>query len=69
MAAGSAQQAMLAVNISHGLWPRPSALGTAVPAGIYFFYFQERRHAIILHQEALTLDLIKHAAQRRVVHD
>ena len=59
MEAGAAQQAMLAVNISHGLWATAIGLGTAVPATIFFYYFKNRSMSIILRMEALTLDLIK----------
>ena len=69
MAAGAAQQAMLAINISHGLWATAVGLGTAVPAGIYFFFFKNRATRIILHMEALTLDLIKTLRNVEVVHD
>jgi len=69
MAAGAAQTNMLAVNISHGLWATAVGLGTAVPAGIYYFYFKMRCTRIILHQEALTLDLIKTLRNVEVVHD
>ena len=68
-AAGAAQTNMLAVNISHGLWATAVGLGTAVPAGIYYFYFKMRCTRIILHQEALTLDLIKTLRNVEVVHD
>ncbi len=59
MEAGAAQQAMLAVNISHGLWATAIGLGTAVPATIFFYYFKNRSMGIILRMEALTLDMIK----------
>jgi biopolymer transport protein ExbB len=68
-AAGAATTALLAMNISHGLWATAVGLGTAVPAGIYFFYFKNRATRIILHQEALTLDLIKSLRNVEVVHD
>ena len=68
-AAGAAQTNMLAVNISHGLWATAVGLGTAVPAGIYYFFFKMRCTRIILHQEALTLDLIKVLRSVEVVHD
>ena len=68
-AAGVAQTNMLAVNISHGLWATAVGLGTAVPAGIYYFFFKMRCTRIILHQEALTLDLIKTLRNVEVVHD
>ncbi len=59
MEAGAAQQSMLAVNISHGLWATAIGLGTAVPATIFFYYFKNRAMNTILRMEALTLDLIK----------
>ena len=59
MEAGAAQQSMLAVNISHGLWATAIGLGTAVPATIFFYYFKNRAMNSILRMEALTLDLIK----------
>jgi len=68
-AAGATQTNMLAVNISHGLWATAVGLGTAVPAGIYYFFFKMRCTRIILHQEALTLDLIKTLRNVEVVHD
>lgn len=58
-AAGVAQSAMLAVNISHGLWATAVGLGTSVPAMIYFFYFKNKAVRIILHMEAMTMDLVK----------
>ena len=57
--AGLAQQAMLALNISHGLWATAVGLATAVPATIYFYYFKNKATKIILGMEALTLDVIK----------
>jgi len=68
-AAGAAQTNMLATNISEGLWATAVGLGTAVPAGIYYFFFKMRCTRIILHQEALTLDLIKTLRNVEVVHD
>lgn len=59
MAAGAAQQAMLAMNISHGLWATAVGLGTSVPATIFFFFFKNKAMRHILRMEALTLDLIK----------
>lgn len=59
MEAGAAQQAMLAVNISHGLWATAIGLGVAVPATIFFYYFKNRTMSIVLRMEALTLDMIK----------
>lgn len=65
--AGAAQQAMLALNISHGLWATAVGLGTAVPAGVYFFYFKNKATRIILGMEALTLDIIKSLRNVEVV--
>jgi biopolymer transport protein ExbB len=67
--AGAAQQAMLALNISHGLWATAVGLGTAVPATIYFFYFKNKATRIILGMEALTLDIIKSLRNVEVVED
>jgi biopolymer transport protein ExbB len=67
MEAGAAQQSMLAVNISHGLWATAIGLGTAVPATIYFYYFKNRAMNTILRMEALTLDLIKSLRNVEVV--
>jgi biopolymer transport protein ExbB len=66
-AAGAAQQAMLALNISHGLWATAVGLSTAVPATIYFFYFKNKATKIILGMEALTLDIIKSLRNVEVV--
>ena len=65
--AGAAQQAMLALNISHGLWATAVGLSTAVPATIYFFYFKNKATKIILGMEALTLDIIKSLRNVEVV--
>lgn len=59
MQAGAAQQSMLAVNISHGLWATAIGLGTAVPATIFYYYFKNKATRSILFMEAMTLDLIK----------
>jgi biopolymer transport protein ExbB len=67
--AGAAQQAMLAVNISHGLWATAVGLGTAVPAGVFFFYFKNRATRLILQMEAMTLDLIKTLRNVEVVEE
>ena len=68
-AAGAAQQAMLATNISHGLWATAVGLGTAVPATIFFYFFKNKAMRIILGMEALTLDLIKSLRNVEVVED
>ena len=68
-AAGAAQQAMLALNLSHGLWATAVGLGTAVPATIFFFYFKNKATKIILAMEALTLDIIKSLRNVEVVHN
>jgi biopolymer transport protein ExbB len=67
--AGAAQQAMLALNISHGLWATAIGLGTAVPATIFFYFFKNRATRIILQMEALTLDLIKALRNVEVVEE
>ena len=69
MEAGAAQQSMLAVNISHGLWATAIGLGTAVPATIFFYYFKNRAMNSILRMEALTLDLIKALRNVEVVSE
>lgn len=69
MAAGAAQQSMLAVNISHGLWATAIGLGTAVPATIFFYFFKNRAMNSILRMEALTLDLIKALRNVEVVSE
>ena len=65
--AGAAQQAMLALNISHGLWATAVGLATAVPATIYFYFFKNKASKIILGMEALTLDVIKTLRKVEVV--
>jgi biopolymer transport protein ExbB len=67
--AGAAQQSMLALNISHGLWATAVGLTTAVPATIYFFFFKNRASKIILGMEALTLDVIKSLRNVEVVDE
>ncbi len=67
--AGAAQQAMLALNISHGLWATAVGLSTAVPATIYYFYFKNKATKIILGMEALTLDIIKSLRNVEVVEN
>ena len=67
--AGAAQQAMLAMNISHGLWATAVGLATAVPATIFFYYFKNKAMSIILSMEALTLDLIKTLRNVEVVEE
>ena len=67
--AGAAQQAMLALNISHGLWATAVGLATAVPATIFFYFFKNKATRIILGMEALTLDLIKSLRNVEVVEE
>jgi biopolymer transport protein ExbB len=67
--AGAAQQAMLAVNISHGLWATAIGLGTAVPATIFFYFFKNKAMRLILTMEALTLDLVKTLRNVEVVEE
>jgi biopolymer transport protein ExbB len=69
MEAGAAQQAMLAVNISHGLWATAVGLGVSVPAAIYYFYFKNKATKILLGMEALTMDTIKVLRNVEVVQD
>jgi biopolymer transport protein ExbB len=59
MEAGAAQQSMLAVNISHGLWATAVGLGIAVPAAIYFYFFKNKATRLILRMEAVTISLVK----------
>jgi biopolymer transport protein ExbB len=59
MQAGAAQQAMLAINISHGLWATAVGLSVAVIATIFYFFFKNKAMRLILNMEALTLDLTK----------
>ena len=56
---GAAQQSMLAVNISHGLWATAVGLSVSVIASIFFYYFKNKTMRIILNMEALTLDATK----------
>jgi biopolymer transport protein ExbB len=67
--AGAAQQAMLAVNISHGLWATAIGLGISVPASIMFYFFKNKTMRIILGMEALTLDITKALRNAVVVED
>ena len=46
--AGAAQQAMLALNISHGLWATAVGLATAVPATIFFYYFKGKASKMVM---------------------
>ncbi|MCX6996748.1 MAG: MotA/TolQ/ExbB proton channel family protein [Kiritimatiellaeota bacterium] len=68
-AAGAAQQASLAMNISHGLWATAVGLGTAVPATIFYFFFKNKAMRIILGMEAMTLDLIKALRNVEIVEE
>ena len=68
-AAGAAQQAALAMNISHGLWATAVGLGTAVPATIFYFFFKNKATRIILGMEGLTLDLIKALRNVEIVEE
>ena len=67
--AGAAQQAMLAVNISHGLWATAIGLGVSVPAAILFYFFKNRTMRIILGMEALTLEITKSLRNAEVVDE
>lgn len=66
-AAGAAQQAMLALSISQGLWTTAVGLIAAVPASIFYFFFKNRAMNIILQMEALTIDTIKSLRNVEVV--
>ena len=68
-AAGAAQQSMLAVNISHGLWATAVGLTIAVQATIFFYFFKNRAVRQILGMEALTLDLVKVLRNVEVVNE
>jgi biopolymer transport protein ExbB len=59
MEAGAAQQSMLAINISHGLWATAVGLGISVPAAIYFYFFKNKAMRLILRMEAVTISLVK----------
>ncbi|HCE42196.1 MAG TPA: hypothetical protein DET40_01440 [Lentisphaeria bacterium] len=67
--AGAAQQSMLAVNISHGLWATAVGLTVSVIASIFFYYFKNKTMGIILGMEALTLDTTKSLRNAVVVED
>lgn len=69
MAAGAAQQSMLAVNISHGLWATAVGLTVAVITTVFFYVFKNRAMRIILGMEAMTLDLIKALRNVEVVEE
>lgn len=65
--AGAAQQAMLAINISHGLWATAVGLTIAVQATIFYYFFKNKAMRQILGMEALTLDLVKSLRNVEVV--
>lgn len=69
MAAGAQQQAMLAVNISHGLWATAVGLTVAVITTVFFYVFKNKATRIILGMEAMTLDLIKTLRNVEVVEE
>lgn len=69
MAAGAAQQSMLAVNISHGLWATAVGLTVAVITTVFFYVFKNRAMRIILGMEAMTLDLVKALRNVEVVEE
>lgn len=68
-AAGAAQQAALAVNISMALSTTAAGLLVAIPAVAFFHYFRNRATNIILGMEALTMDLMKHLRNVEVVEE
>jgi biopolymer transport protein ExbB len=57
--AGAAKNAMLATNISQALYTTAAGLIIAVPALGFFSFFRNRAAKIILHMEALTMELMK----------
>jgi biopolymer transport protein ExbB len=67
--AGAAQQSMLAVNISHGLWATAIGLGTAVPSTMAYYFFKNKANKMILGMEVLTLDVIKTLRNIEVVDE
>lgn len=66
---GAMQQAMLALNISQALFTTAAGLCVAVPAVGFFYFFRNQAMKIILHMEALTLDLIKSLRNVEVVEE
>lgn len=68
-AAGAAQQAALAVNISMALSTTAAGLIVAVPAVGFFHYFRNRATNIILSMEAMTMDLMKNLRNVEVVEE
>ncbi len=68
-AAGAAQQAMLALNISQALYTTAAGLAVAVPAMAFFYYFRNRATKIILGMEGQTMDLIKVFRNVEVVNE
>lgn len=68
-AAGAAQQAALAVNISMALSTTAAGLIVAIPAVAFFHYFRNRSTNIILGMEALTMDLLKNLRNVEVVEE
>jgi len=65
--AGAAQQALLALNISHGLWATAIGLGIAVPSTIFFYIFKNRATRLILLMEAMTISLVKELRNVEIV--
>lgn len=68
-AAGAAQQAALAVNISMALSTTAAGLIVAVPAVGFFHYFRNRATNINLTMEAMTMDLMKNLRNVEVVEE
>lgn len=58
-AAGAAQQAMLALNISQALYTTAAGLVIAVPAVAFYYLFRNRANNIILSTVINTIDLVK----------
>lgn len=68
-AAGAAQQAMLAMNISQALYTTAAGLLVAVPAVAFFYFFRNRANNIILTMVITTIDLIKALRNVEVVQE
>ncbi len=58
-AAGAAQQAMLAMNISQALYTTAAGLCIALPAVAFYYLFRNRANNIILSTVINTIDLVK----------
>ncbi len=68
-AAGAAQQALLALNISQALYTTAAGLSIAVPAVAFYYLFRNRANNIILNIVVSTIDLVKVLRNVEVVED